>query len=71
MIAIMLETLSPSRAADFKTCPRLYRFRSIERKEEDPSVHQARGTTAHLALQRLFDEPPWARTPERLYALWA
>jgi len=26
-----LATLSPSRAADFKTCPLLYRFRSIDR----------------------------------------
>lgn len=66
----MLETLSPSRAADFKACPRLYRFRSIERIDEEPSVHQARGTTAHLALQRLFDEPPALRTPERLYQLF-
>ncbi len=65
-----LETLSPSRAGDFKTCPQLFKFRAIDRIEEPPSVHQARGTTAHLALQRLFDDDGVARTPERLYDLF-
>lgn len=65
-----LETLSPSRAGDFKTCPRLFKFRAIDRIPEPPSVYQARGTTAHLALQRLFDDPESQRTPERLYDLF-
>ena len=65
-----LETLSPSRAGDFKTCPQLFKFRAIDRIPEPPSVYQARGTTAHLALQRLFDDPEIARTPERLYDLF-
>jgi putative RecB family exonuclease len=65
-----LETLSPSRAGDFKTCPQLFKFRAIDRIEEPPSVYQARGTTAHLALQRLFDDDDVARTPERLYDLF-
>lgn len=65
-----LETLSPSRAGDFKTCPQLFKFRAIDRLEEPPSVYQARGTTAHLALQRLFDDPDVERTPERLYDLF-
>jgi putative RecB family exonuclease len=65
-----LETLSPSRAGDFKTCPQLFKFRAIDRIEEPPSVYQARGTTAHLALQRLFDDEPSRRTPERLYDLF-
>jgi putative RecB family exonuclease len=65
-----LETLSPSRAGDFKTCPRLYKFRSIERVPEPITIHQARGTTAHLALQRLFDVPAPRRTPERLADLF-
>ncbi len=78
MIAVMavetettqLETLSPSRAGDFKTCPQLFKFRAIDRLPEPPSIYQARGTTAHLALQNLFDEPAAARTPERLYDLF-
>lgn len=65
-----LETLSPSRAGDFKTCPQLYKFRAIDKLEEPPSVYQARGTTAHLALQRLFDDDGAERTPERLYDLF-
>jgi putative RecB family exonuclease len=65
-----LETLSPSRAGDFKTCPQLFKFRAIDRIPEPPSVYQARGTTAHLALQRLFDEVSAERTPERLYNLF-
>jgi putative RecB family exonuclease len=65
-----LETLSPSRAGDFKACPRLFKFRSIDRLDEQPTIHQARGTAAHLALQRLFDSPPTERTPERLYGLF-
>jgi putative RecB family exonuclease len=65
-----LETLSPSRAGDFKLCPQLFRYRAIDRIEVPPTVHQARGTTAHLALQRLFDEVPGERTPDRLYDLF-
>ncbi|MFC4147727.1 RecB family exonuclease [Micromonospora mangrovi] len=57
-------SLSPSRAADFKTCPLLYRFRSIDRLPERPSVEQARGTLVHAVLERLFDLPAAARTPE-------
>ena len=62
--------LSPSRASDFKQCPQLYKFRSIDRLEEPISVYQARGTTAHLALQRLFDLPASDRSPERLFQLF-
>jgi putative RecB family exonuclease len=62
--------LSPSRASDFKQCPQLYKYRSIDRIEEPITVHQARGTTAHLALQRLFDLPAADRSPDRLYELF-
>ena len=65
-----LTSLSPSRAANFKQCPQLFRFRSIDRLPEAPSVHQARGTTAHLALERLFDLPNEQRTAERLFDLF-
>ncbi len=65
-----LKTLSPSRAGDFKHCPQLFRFRAIDRLPEPPTPYQARGTTSHLALQRLFDLPPEQRTPEALYDLF-
>jgi len=56
-------SLSPSRAADFMTCPLLYRFRVIDRLPEPPSPAAARGTLVHAVLERLFDEPPAGRTP--------
>jgi putative RecB family exonuclease len=65
-----LETLSPSRAGDFKTCPQLYKFRAVDRLPEPSTTHQARGTTAHLALQRLFDLPAEDRTPDALFDLF-
>ena len=57
-------SLSPSRAADFLTCPLLYRFRVIDRLPEPPSAAAARGTLVHAVLERLFDSPPRERTPE-------
>ncbi|MDG4766239.1 PD-(D/E)XK nuclease family protein [Solwaraspora sp. WMMD406] len=62
-------TLSPSRAADFKTCPLLYRFRSIDRLPEQPTADQARGTLVHAVLERLFDLPAEQRTPAAAAAL--
>ena len=57
-------SLSPSRAADFMTCPLLYRFRVIDRLPEPPTEATARGTLVHAALERLFDLPAASRTPE-------
>lgn len=70
MPGMALETLSPSRASDFKHCPQLFKFRAIDRLPEPTTVYQARGTTAHLALQRLYDRPAAERTPEALYDLF-
>ncbi len=58
----LLPSLSPSRAADFKTCPLLYRFRTIDRIPEPPTPDQARGTLVHAVLERLFDFPALERT---------
>ncbi len=57
--------LSPSRAADFKTCPLLYRLRAIDRLPESPTPEMARGTLVHAVLELLFDLPPAERTPQR------
>lgn len=65
-----LETLSPSRASDFKVCPQLFKFKAIDKIEVPPTVYQARGTTAHLALQWLFDLPAAERKAETLYELF-
>jgi putative RecB family exonuclease len=58
----VLGTLSPSRAADFKNCPLLYRFRSIDRLPETPSLVATRGTLVHAVLESLFDLPAAERT---------
>ncbi|MEO8827109.1 PD-(D/E)XK nuclease family protein [Lapillicoccus sp.] len=64
-------TLSPSRAADFMSCPLLYRFRVIDRLPSPPSPAAARGTLVHAVLERLFDLPAAERTPERAVQLLA
>lgn len=56
--------LSPSRINDFKQCPLLFRFRSIDRLPEPPSAAATRGTLVHAVLERLFDLPAANRTPE-------
>jgi putative RecB family exonuclease len=55
-------SLSPSRAADFKSCPLLYRFRTIDRLPERKSRAAVRGTLVHAVLERLYDLPPAERT---------
>jgi putative RecB family exonuclease len=55
-------SLSPSRAADFKTCPLLYRFRTIDRLPERKSLAAVRGTLVHAVLERLYDLPARERT---------
>ena len=58
----VLGSLSPSRAADFKTCPLLYRFRTIDRLPEAPSLAATRGTVVHAVLEDLFALPAAERT---------
>jgi putative RecB family exonuclease len=55
--------LSPSRAADFKQCPLLYRFRAIDRLPEAPSAAQLRGSVVHAALEQLYGLPAAQRGP--------
>jgi putative RecB family exonuclease len=66
---LLAGTLSPSRAADFKTCPLLYRFRSVDKIPPRPSSDRARGTLVHAVLDRLFDLPAAERSYERAAAL--
>ncbi|MGI8433664.1 MAG: RecB family exonuclease [Nocardioidaceae bacterium] len=58
-------SLSPSRAADFMSCPLLYRFRVIDRLPEPASIDAVRGSVVHKVLEELFDLPAPERTPER------
>ncbi len=63
--------LSPSRAADFKQCPLLYRFRAIDRLPELPTRAQVRGILVHAVLERLYDLPAEDRHPAAAQALVA
>src|SRR5690349_25170586 len=56
--------LSPSRAADFKQCPLLYRFRAIDRLPEPTSPAQLRGSVVHAALEQLYALPAADRVPD-------
>jgi putative RecB family exonuclease len=61
----VLGALSPSRAGDFMTCPLMYRYRTIDKLPEEPSVDAVRGTVVHKVLEDLFDLPSVERTPDR------
>lgn len=61
--------LSPSRAADFKQCPLLYRFRAIDRLPEAPSAAQLRGSVVHAALEQLYGLPAALRGPDAALSL--
>jgi putative RecB family exonuclease len=60
----VLGALSPSRAADFMTCPLLFRFRTVDHLPEPFSVDAVRGTLVHKVLEDLFSLPAERRTPE-------
>jgi putative RecB family exonuclease len=56
-------SLSPSRVESFLTCPMAFRFTSIEKLPEPPSVWATRGSLVHRALELLFTHPADQRTP--------
>ncbi|MGH3446106.1 MAG: RecB family exonuclease [Nocardioidaceae bacterium] len=58
-------SLSPSRASDFMTCPLLYRFRVIDKLPEQPSVDAVRGSVVHKVLEDLYSLPAADRTHDR------
>ena len=64
-------SLSPSRASDFMTCPLLYRFRVIDKLPETPSIDAVRGSVVHKVLENLFDLPALDRTHEQANTLLA
>ena len=61
--------LSPSRAKDFKQCPLMFRFRTVDRLPEPPSLEALRGTLVHSVLEHLYDRPAAARTEEAAQGL--
>ena len=65
----MVPALSPSRAADFKQCPLLFRSRTIDKLTGPPSPAAARGTLVHAVLEQLFELPAAERTTQAAVAL--
>ena len=59
-------SLSPSRVESFLSCPLAFRFSSIEKLPDLPSVAATRGSLVHRALELLFLHPPDERTPKAL-----
>ena len=47
-------SLSPSRLADFQTCPRRYQHASIERRPQPATYATTKGRFVHYILERLF-----------------
>ena len=62
-------SLSPSRAADFLSCPLMYRFRTVDRLPEPSSPDAVRGTLVHKVLEDIFDLPAAERTREAAHAM--
>ncbi|MEI8239891.1 MAG: PD-(D/E)XK nuclease family protein [Actinomycetota bacterium] len=56
-------SLSPSRVEAFLSCPMAFRFASIEKLPEPPSIHATKGSLVHRALELLFMQPNSQRTP--------
>lgn len=54
-------SMSPSRVEAFVSCPLAFRFASIEKLPEPPSVHTTKGSLVHRALELLFTEAPAQR----------
>ena len=47
-------SLSPSKVSSFTDCALAFRLNAIDRIPEPPSIHTAKGTLVHAALERLF-----------------
>ena len=60
----MPTSLSPSRVEAFTSCPMAFRFASIEKLPEAPSIHTTRGSLVHRALELAYSHPAAERTDE-------
>jgi putative RecB family exonuclease len=54
-------SLSPSRVESFTSCAMLFRFVSIEKIDDPPSIPTTRGSLVHRALQLAYTHPPHDR----------
>jgi putative RecB family exonuclease len=61
--------LSPSRASDFKRCPKLFEYKTILGFTTPNTIATARGTLFHLVFEHLFDFDRVDRTVENARSL--
>ena len=66
----MIKNLSPSRASQYKTCPKQFEFANVIKIKEPTNEVQAKGTTVHTALENLYDMKPDKRNRENLHNLF-
>lgn len=57
--------LSPSSASTFRSCPKRWKFRYIDRLPDPAGEAAIAGTFAHRVLELLMDEPSHLRTTDR------
>ena len=55
-------SLSPSRLADFQSCPRRYQYASVERISQPATYATAKGRLVHYVFEQLFKLAPPERT---------
>ncbi|MGQ0679111.1 MAG: RecB family exonuclease [Actinomycetota bacterium] len=60
--ALLPIRLSPSRASDYKICPRLYKYRTVDRLPEPADIFSTKGTLIHAVLEQLYQLDPKDRT---------
>jgi putative RecB family exonuclease len=64
-------SLSPSRVEKFLSCPLAFRFATIDKLPEPPTVATTRGSLVHRALELAYARPAPERTPEAFQAALA
>ena len=62
----MTLNLSPSKLSCFANCGLHYKFQYVDKIPEPPTKDTVLGNILHRALELLYLEPQWDRTPERL-----
>lgn len=58
------DSLSPSRIQAFTSCPLAFRFSSIEKLPDPPTIHTTKGTVVHRTLEVLLGLPADERTED-------
>jgi putative RecB family exonuclease len=58
------DSLSPSRIQSFTSCPLAFRFASVEKIPDPPTIHTTKGNVVHRTLEMLLGLPSHERTED-------